>query len=171
MPSAVLRSPAVFVAVLAAVSAALVVPLMFLVGPGHWVAFGLFDVQTSRVGMYALYFTAGLLLGAAGMERTFLAAHGKVARGWPIWVLAAPLAFVVLGTLSIVASSSALSGFSNDLLMWGSLAGTAFVVSCAASSFALLAVFLRFADRRLPMMDNLRANAYGIYLVHYAFAS
>jgi surface polysaccharide O-acyltransferase-like enzyme len=46
-----------------------------------------------------------------------------------------------------------------------------FVVSCAASSFAFLAFFLRFARSRVAMFDSLRDNAYGIYLVHYAFVS
>jgi surface polysaccharide O-acyltransferase-like enzyme len=46
-----------------------------------------------------------------------------------------------------------------------------FVISCAASSFAFLALFVRFAARRNRVFDSLNQNAYGIYLVHYAFVS
>jgi surface polysaccharide O-acyltransferase-like enzyme len=46
-----------------------------------------------------------------------------------------------------------------------------FVFSCAASSFAFLAVFLRFARSRSRVFDSLSANSYAIYLVHYAFVS
>jgi len=40
-----------------------------------------------------------------------------------------------------------------------------------ASSFAFLALFVRFARRRIRIWDSLTPNAYGIYLVHYAFVS
>lgn len=45
------------------------------------------------------------------------------------------------------------------------------MLSCAASSFAFLALFVRFARRRIRIWGRLTANAYGIYLVHYAFVS
>jgi len=51
------------------------------------------------------------------------------------------------------------------------LADSSFVLSCAASSFAFLALFVRFARRRIRIWDSLTANAYGIYLVHYPFVS
>jgi hypothetical protein len=43
--------------------------------------------------------------------------------------------------------------------------------SPAASSFAFLAWFERFARWRRKVFDSLTANAYGIYLIHYAFVS
>ena len=46
-----------------------------------------------------------------------------------------------------------------------------FVLSCAASSFAFLALFLRFARRDGSLWTSLRRNAFGMYLVHYAFVS
>jgi surface polysaccharide O-acyltransferase-like enzyme len=33
----------------------------------------------------------------------------------------------------------------------------------------MLALFLRFANRRAPALDSLSRNAYGIYLVHFGF--
>ncbi len=54
---------------------------------------------------------------------------------------------------------------------WGALGAVGFALSCAASSCAMLALFLRFARRPNAIGDSLRDNAYGIYLVHYAFVS
>jgi surface polysaccharide O-acyltransferase-like enzyme len=44
-----------------------------------------------------------------------------------------------------------------------------FVLSCACSSFFLLAVFLHFARNRSRVIDSLSRNAYGMYLLHYVF--
>jgi surface polysaccharide O-acyltransferase-like enzyme len=49
-------------------------------------------------------------------------------------------------------------------------AAFAFVLSSATSCFALAAMFLRFAGKPSPPFASLSENAYGIYLVHYAFA-
>ena len=37
-------------------------------------------------------------------------------------------------------------------------------------SFGLVSFFVRFFKRPGPVFDSLSRNAYGIYLVHYAFA-
>jgi surface polysaccharide O-acyltransferase-like enzyme len=55
--------------------------------------------------------------------------------------------------------------------MWGTIGGISFALSCAASSFAFLALFVRFAKTRNCVLDSLRDNAYGMYLIHYAFVS
>jgi surface polysaccharide O-acyltransferase-like enzyme len=49
------------------------------------------------------------------------------------------------------------------------LADLSFVLACFSSCFAVLAVVLRFAARRLPSLNGLSASAYGMYLVHYLF--
>ena len=52
---------------------------------------------------------------------------------------------------------------------WQSCYGFAFVLSCAATTFAFLAFFLRFANEPVPAFNAVRDNAYGMYLVHYVF--
>ncbi|MDB5573106.1 MAG: acyltransferase 3 [Tardiphaga sp.] len=47
--------------------------------------------------------------------------------------------------------------------------GLAFVVFSAAMLFALLAYFLRFKTAGRSLLDPLRHDAYGIFLVHYVF--
>ena len=46
-----------------------------------------------------------------------------------------------------------------------------YALGCAASSFAFMAIFVRFANRRSSICDSLSANEYGMYLVHYMFVS
>jgi peptidoglycan/LPS O-acetylase OafA/YrhL len=54
---------------------------------------------------------------------------------------------------------------------WRWAADLGFVLSCAASSFALLALFIRWAGARSRPWDSLSANSYGIFLLHYPCVS
>jgi surface polysaccharide O-acyltransferase-like enzyme len=54
---------------------------------------------------------------------------------------------------------------------WEIATDVLFAASCAASSFAFLSLFLRFARSRSSLFGSLSRNSYGIYLVHYAFVS
>jgi surface polysaccharide O-acyltransferase-like enzyme len=54
---------------------------------------------------------------------------------------------------------------------WRPLGDIAFVLSCAASSFAFLSIFVRFMNGPNRIWTSLSDNSYGIYLVHYAFVS
>jgi hypothetical protein len=67
-------------------SAVVYLPLAVAFGSMTWSAFGPFTFQTSRILHYFLYFTAGVALGAYGIERTFLAEGGPLARRWGVWV-------------------------------------------------------------------------------------
>ena len=49
------------------------------------------------------------------------------------------------------------------------LSDLSFVLACFASCFAVLAVAVRFARVRLAVLDSLKTNAYGMYLIHYVF--
>jgi hypothetical protein len=44
-----------------------------------------------------------------------------------------------------------------------------FVLACLANTFFVLAVAIRFGQFRAPVTDSLKFNAYGMYLIHYAF--
>ena len=44
-------------------------------------------------------------------------------------------------------------------------------MTCAALSFAFLALFIRFATRRRWIWDSLSDNEYGMYIIHYMFVS
>jgi peptidoglycan/LPS O-acetylase OafA/YrhL len=160
------RRPAAFFGLLAAVSAAAYVPLAVTFSPFDWTTFGPFAFQTSRILHYAVYFLAGIAVGAYGLERGLLAADGVLARRWRRWLLAALAAFAALVVAVVLAFAPHASPRA-----WGIAGGIAFALSCAASSFAALALFVRLARRRSKVLDSLRANAYGMYLIHYAFAA
>ena len=50
-----------------------------------------------------------------------------------------------------------------------SWAGAGFVLFAATASFCAFALAFRFAAGRLPILDHISDNAYGIYFFHYPF--
>jgi surface polysaccharide O-acyltransferase-like enzyme len=160
------RRPIVFFALLVCLSAAAYVPLAAAFTPYRWSSFGPFFFQTSRGLNYLLYFFVGAGVGAYGIDRGLLAPDGKLARRWPLWSVAALLAFAVATGVGLAALTAHLGS-----RPWEIAGDITFVISCAASSCAFLAGFVRCARTRRKVWDSLAANAYGIYLIHYAFVS
>jgi peptidoglycan/LPS O-acetylase OafA/YrhL len=160
------RRPVLLFAFLALLSAILYVPLAIVLSPLHWTAFGPFTFQTSRIFHYLAYFLIGAGIGAWGLNRGLLMPEGKLARRWPLWILAALVAFLA----SVVVTAIAVSAHPLSL-GWAIGYDSLFSVSCAASCFAFLALFLRFARSRSRVFDSLSRNSYAIYVVHYAFVS
>lgn len=147
------------------VAALAYIPLTLVFSPSAWFDQGPFAFQLSRPLHYALYFFAGVGIGAGGIERGLLAADGPLVRYWVAWLasaLVALLAWMAFAGLTMAAGS----GASVSLQL---LTDLAFVFACFANCFGMLALVLRFAARRLPSLAGLRDNAYGIYLVHYLF--
>ena len=154
-----LASTSKFFAILLAISAATYVPLAVIFDPMSWSAFGPFVFQTSRILHYLAYFLIGVALGACGI------AGALPARRWLAWTSTAVVAFLIV-------SAAAIAAITNPAVKVFQVVGDfGFVICCAASCFAFLAIFLRFATNRMPLFDSLRDNAYGMYLVHYAFVT
>lgn len=163
--SRVADRPVVAFLALAALSAAAYLPMAAVFGPLDWAHVGPFFIQTSRALHYLVYFLIGAGVGAAGLGRGLLAADGKLARRWPLWVLASLVAFAfAIAMVVAVMSGMAKGAPSTGVLTLGNLS---FVLSCAASSFAFLALFVRFGRWSGAASASLAANAYGIYLLHY----
>jgi len=157
--------PVRYFAGLVVASAVAYVPLALVFTPSAWAAFGPFGFQLSRPLHYAVYFFAGARIGACGIERGLFAPDGPLVRRWHVWVVAAPgslLAWMGLTalTMMVAGAPSLILQIIDDL---------SFVLACFSSCFAVLAVVLRFAGRRLPLLDGLKRDAYGMYLVHYVF--
>ena len=161
------RRPILFFALLVAASAAAYLPMALAFNPFSWTSFGPFFFQTSRILHYLVYFLAGAAVGAYGLQRGLLAPDGALARRWPLWLTASWVAFIGIVGIMIMVSAPGKT-VPRSLEITGDLL---FAVSCAASSFAALAFFVRFARKSHPVLDSLRRNAFGMYLVHYAFAS
>ena len=163
--SGALSRPALAFVLLITLSAVAYLPMVLAFGPLHWAAFGPFTFQTSRLFHYGVYFFGGVVVGAYGVERGLLRPGGPLERRWAAWLVGALVAFA----LSVVATIAAFSPGADAGLQ--AAANLTFVLSCAAISFASLAVFLRFAKKPSRVFDSLRDNAYGMYLVHYPFSS
>jgi peptidoglycan/LPS O-acetylase OafA/YrhL len=160
------RRPAAYVRSLIVVSALGYMAMNVYLGYDAWVHWGPFFVQAGRILHYAVYFFAGIGVGAFGLEQGLLDAGGKLARRWWLWLPASLIAFVAL----TAAFLTALSIKFEPLIAWTPLLCTLFAITCATLSFALVSFFLRFFKRSGPVFDSLSRNAYGIYLLHYAYA-
>ncbi len=139
------------------------VPLALAFTPWPWAQFGPFSFQESRPLHYALYFFAGVGLGAGGIGRPFFAPDGVLARRWPLWLGFAAASFLLWMGLTWLTMTG------SPPLILRALAYAGFPLACFGSCFAVLAVFLRFGRSNSRLVQSLRLNAYGIYLVHYPF--
>jgi len=165
------RRPAAFFGKLLVLSAAAYIPMALVFTVYRWSMFGPFTFQTARILHYLLYFLIGIGVGASGLganrdDRGLLARDGNLAKRWWLWLLAAPLAFGLAAVGFILALTPHASP-----RPWETFMDATFVLSCATSSFAFLALFVRFMSKRMKIWDSLHANAYGMYLFHYVFVS
>ena len=155
--------PGRFFIALVAVSALAYIPLAAVFAPWQWVQFGPFALQPSFAPQYAIYFFAGLGVGALGLAEGLLEADGTLARQWLRWLAGTAAAFL----LWIVPTALIFEGTSLPGLQI--VADLGFVLCAASACLALFALFLRFAGPHRSMFESLADNAYGIYLVHYVF--
>src|SRR5205085_4112483 len=102
--------------------------------------FGPIAFQPGRLLHYAVYFFAGIAVGAHGLERGVLQPAGKLALRWGTWLGSALAAFVLWMALTglTMHEQGAAARF------FGALADLLFALSSATASFALVAIFLRF---------------------------
>jgi hypothetical protein len=160
--------PVRFFLLLVTVSAAVFIPMLAIFGAMAWTSVGPFQFQTARLFHYAVYFLAGIGVGAYGIERGLLAPDGLLARHWLRWTIASVVVFMSSVVFMLIVISK---GATMSPVLLNVVGGLAFAASCGAISFAFLALFVRFATRRRWIYDSLSDNEYGMYLVHYMFVS
>jgi glucans biosynthesis protein C len=160
-----LTHPGRYFAGLAAVAMIAYVPLALVFTPWAWADHGPLALQFCRPVLYGVFYFAGLGVGALGLGQGLLAPDGMLARRWTVW-LAAALTSVLLwmGLTGLAMSYKIAAPIALQIL-----ADTTFAVACASGCFFVIAVCLRFCTKRLPLLDSLSANAFGIYLLHYVF--
>jgi glucans biosynthesis protein C len=150
---------------LATASAVVYVPLAIAFTPWEWLQLGPFALQLSRPLHYAVYFFVGVGVGSNGIDNGLLAPDGLLARRWATWLAAAFTAFLLW-----ITPTALIFGLRDPApLGLQIIADFGFVLSCASSSFFLVAIFLRFARSRSRVLDSVSRNAYGMYLIHYVF--
>lgn len=159
------QHPARFLCAMVLLSAIVYVPLALIFGPSNWFHRGPFSFQLSRPLHYALYFFTGAAIGACGIERGLLAADGPLAQHWARWLAGALGSFVLwLAVMSQIAADPI-----DAPIAWQIGAALSFVVACFASCFFVFAAAVRIAQFRTRLLDSLKDNAYGMYLIHYLF--
>ena len=158
------RYPVLFFGLLLSISALAYVPMALAFGPMNWIGKGPFSFQTSRIFLYALYFFAGIAVGANGTGGGLIEPEGRLARRWYLWLVGSMGA----SALTFPPAVGALTR-GHPWAELGYIADFALVFSCATSGFAFLALFVRFARKPFVVFDSLSENSYGIYLTHYVF--
>jgi glucan biosynthesis protein C len=157
--------PILYFVGLVTASAVAYLPLAIAFTPWEWWHHGPFPFQLSRPLHYAVYFFGGAAVGAYGLDRGPFALDGILVRRWGAWLGAAVASFVLwLAVTALTMNDQAAAPLGLQIA-----AGLSFVLACAASCCAILALVLRFAARDLPSLHGLKECAYGIYLIHYLF--
>jgi surface polysaccharide O-acyltransferase-like enzyme len=136
-------------------------------GADNWVTLGAFSFQASRLLLYAIYFLAGILIGAFGTESGILARNAGLARRWPIW-LSAGLAAYALRLAIIIMLILPVAVAHRPLPLTLRLLSDLSLVLCSSTiSFTFIALFRRFSIAHQPALDSLSSSSYGMYLIHY----
>ena len=112
----------------------------------------------------ALGVPSGIDIGGCGLEQIMFAGAGSLARRWWLWCGASLVEFGIATRIAVAALTEHVAS-----RPWQIAGDAAFVLACAASSFAFLVLFARFG-RKVNPVDSFSGNACGLYLVHFAFA-
>ena len=162
------RAPGRYFIVFAILAAVAYLPFAAFFRPWDWVQIGPFAFQGSFLLHYAVFFFAGVGVGAGGLETGLLQSDGVLARRWALWTSSAAIAFIGWMLMTALTLDDAPLGI-GPFPGLGILVNLMFALLAATSCFAFAGVFLRFAARRSPVADELAKNAYAIYLFHYLF--
>jgi hypothetical protein len=158
--------PAEFFLFLLGVTAIVYIPARVYFGAGRWFEFGPFSVQASRVLIYPAYFFVGAGVGAANFDRGLLSPDGRLAKGARGWAFVALVPYCLLWILIYIKRE--VLGNPVWLPQWYETSyGLLFAAFSAATMFAILGHFLRFKRSASSMLDLMRAEAYGMFLIHY----
>jgi hypothetical protein len=160
--------PERFFIYLVTVTAILYVPSRLYFQSNTWFEFGPFSVQKSRVLLYAAYFFLGAGIGAANFSKGLLSVDGRLAKSGPGWIVTTLVPYCLLWVLIYI--KRGVLGNPEVLPAWYEpIYSLLFVAFSAAIIFAILAFFLRFKRDGFSILDPMQHDAYGIFLVHYAF--
>jgi glucans biosynthesis protein C len=143
------RTPMTFFVALVAVSLLLYLPLACIFTPWDWSELGPLSLQPLLAPQYALYFFAGVLVGAADLDKGLLRAGGSIRLHARRWATAALVCFVAgLGAMGVITQRgpAPIVQFLADIVV---------VLYAATALLGLLGCFLKFIHRERPRRDRL----------------
>jgi hypothetical protein len=156
-------TPMSFFVTLVAISLVLYLPLARVFTPWDWREFGPFSLQPLLAPQYVLYFFAGVVVGAADLDKGLLCADSALTLHARRWALAALVCFVLwLAAMGVVTQRgpAPVVQFFADIIA---------VLYAATALLALLGCFLKFVHRERPLLAAIASNGYGVYFFHYFF--
>jgi surface polysaccharide O-acyltransferase-like enzyme len=157
----ILGHPVAFFGVLLGISISVYLPIAIIFGPLRWIGIGPFNAQAGRILLYLVYLLTGTAIGAIGIDRSVFKNDGALAKRWWGWVAFGLIFFSVFIIMIVIVTPMERTIVSE----------IAFVVCCCAFVYGMTGFFLRFAKRRVRILDSLSENSYGIYIVHYVFVT
>ena len=157
--------PGKFFLVMFAVTAAFYIPGRIHFGAGSWFAFGPFSVQHGRVLLYASYFFFGAGIGLQNLNSGLLAEDGRLAKiSWGWLVCLVPYC----GMWGLIYIKREILGNPVDLPDWyEGIYGFFFACFSVAIMLTIMAYFLRRNRLGWSILDPMRPDAFGMFLVHY----
>jgi len=157
--------PGKFFLVMFAVTAAFYIPGRIHFGAGSWFAFGPFSVQHGRVLLYASYFFFGAGIGLQNLNGGLLAEDGRLAKiSWGWLVCLVPYC----GMWGLIYIKREILGNPVDLPDWyEGIYGFFFACFSVAIMLTIMAYFLRRNRLGWSILDPMRPDAFGMFLVHY----
>jgi len=158
--------PAVFFVALLAASVVAYISALLYFGPNRWFEWGPFDVQASRVLLYAAYFFIGAGIGAANFQSGVLSADGRLAKSTWGWIATTLVPYCGLWVM-IYIKREILGNPPVQPQWYLAIYGFFFVAFSAAILFAILAYFLHYKQSGWSVLDPMQGDAYGMFLVHY----
>ncbi len=157
----ILGRPVAFFGVLLGSLIIVYLPIAVIFGPLRWIGIGPFNAQAGRILLYLVYFLTGTAVGAFGIDRSVFKSDGALAKRWWGWVAVGLMSFTLFIIMVAVVTPMERTIVSE----------IAFVVCCWAIVSGMTGLFLRFAKRRIRILDSLSENSYGIYIVHCVFVT
>jgi glucan biosynthesis protein C len=148
------KQPSAFVIFLVTILSFL--PFLFVGSHFWWISLGPFDAQPIRLGLYFAYFLLGVALGTGQRWQ-----KGGWPKYWAVWLILSIYPYYVY--MGILGKVLHFPSFVSQVIL-----GVTFATSCTGASLGFLGAFRRFVRRPNPIFESLSANAFGIYLVHYA---
>jgi len=151
-------------------SVAAYVPMRLFVGDMNWLEPDGYPlpIQTSRILLYGGYFLTGVGIGVVSLRAGILSQDGELVRRWPLWLAFASLFYAAI-LLLVYDHHDWIADFASPPLSWQTGYGLAFALFSAAMTFTLVTVSLAFASSNMKLLDAMRPQAYGIFLIHYIF--